>query len=84
MCSVVSNGTFLDPGHVKYKGTERKKERKRQSKRKREGKKEVKERQKVPAHLFLVNLCFVALMIPSEGTKMGKVEGVDATLAMLQ
>lgn len=40
--------------------------------------------QKVLAHLFLVNLCFVVLIIHVEGTEIGETEGVGATLATLQ
>lgn len=40
--------------------------------------------QKVLAYLFLVNLCFVALIIHSEGTEIGETEGVGTTLATLQ
>ncbi len=40
--------------------------------------------QKVLAHLYLVNLCFVVLMIHGEETEIGETEGVGATLATLQ
>lgn len=55
-----------------------------QGQRERKGNITESNQKKVLAHLFLVNLCFVVLMIHGEGTEIGKTEGVGATLATLQ